>query len=104
MLNALLSRFERLVDPYPETAPHPPPRRFSGFLWACTAGLRPYLLGMTLLTAVIGGAFALIREILDGRHGPNPEAAFARHVLCSLGIRPDEALALVTQVAEKLND
>jgi AcrR family transcriptional regulator len=57
-----------------------------------------------LLTAVIGGAFALIREILDGRHGPNPEAAFARHVLCSLGIRPDEALALVTQVAEKLND
>jgi AcrR family transcriptional regulator len=52
-----------------------------------------------LLTAVIGGAFALIREILDGRHGPHAEQAFARHVLASLGVRPDEAEAVVSKAA-----
>lgn len=57
-----------------------------------------------LLTTVIGGAFALIREILDGRHGEHAEAAFARHALCSLGIRPDEALTIVTHVAKRIND
>lgn len=51
-----------------------------------------------LLTAVIGGAFALIREILDGKHGPNAHVAFARHVLASLGLPPDEA-ASVTHAA-----
>ena len=52
-----------------------------------------------LLTAVIGGAFALIREILDGRHGPNAHEAFARHVLASLGLPAKEAEAVVRAAA-----
>jgi AcrR family transcriptional regulator len=48
-----------------------------------------------LLTAVIGGAFALIREILDGRHGENAHESFARHVLAALGVPPDEAESIV---------
>jgi AcrR family transcriptional regulator len=52
-----------------------------------------------LLTAVIGGAFALIREILDGRHGAQAHEAFARHVLASLGVPPDEAEAVVKKTA-----
>ncbi|OHV05230.1 TetR/AcrR family transcriptional regulator [Mycobacterium talmoniae] len=52
-----------------------------------------------LLTAVIGGAFALIREILDGRHQPEAAEAFACYVLASLGVRPDEASAIVTRTA-----
>lgn len=83
MLNALLSRFERLVDPYPETAPRPPPRRFSGFLWACTAGLRPYLLGMTLLTAVIGAfealLFGMLGQVVDWLAGAPPADWWAQH-------------------------
>ena len=55
-----------------------------------------------LLTAVIGGAFALIREILDGRHGPQEEVAFARHVLASLGLRPEEALEVVTRAGQAI--
>jgi AcrR family transcriptional regulator len=50
-----------------------------------------------LLTAVIGGAFALIREILDGRHGPHAPEAFAQHVLMSLGLPPREAEAVVVR-------
>jgi hypothetical protein len=53
-----------------------------------------------LLTAVIGGAFALIREILDGRHGTHAHEAFARHALASLGVPPREAEAVVEKVAQ----
>lgn len=53
-----------------------------------------------LLTTVIGGAFALIREILDGRHGDHAEQAFARHVLAALGLSPTEAKTVVTRVAK----
>lgn len=54
-----------------------------------------------LLTAVIGGAFALIREILDGRHGPHAEEAFARHVLASLGVPAGEAESIVRAAASQ---
>lgn len=55
-----------------------------------------------LLTSVIGGAFALIREILDGRHEPDAAEAFACYVLTSLGVRADEAYAIVQRTSPKL--
>ncbi len=54
-------------------------------------------LGVTL-SAVIGGAFALIREVLDGRHGPHADEAFAAHVLAALGVPPADARAVVSHV------
>ena len=56
--------FEKLVQPYPEAEPTPPPKRFFPFLWACTRGLRPYLIAMTLCTAVIGAFEALLFAFL----------------------------------------
>ena len=32
----MLAYFERLVDPYPDAPPAPPPRGFFAFLWACS--------------------------------------------------------------------
>ncbi|HEY2862540.1 MAG TPA: ABC transporter ATP-binding protein [Casimicrobiaceae bacterium] len=58
--------FERLVDPYPEATPVTPPRGFFAFLWACSKGLRKYLLITTLLTAVIGAFEALLFAMLGG--------------------------------------
>lgn len=55
-----------------------------------------------VLTAVIGGAFALIREILDGRHGPDADRAFAQHVLAALGVPASEAETIVRTAAEEL--
>ena len=43
----MLRAFERLVHPYPEGAPTIPPKTFLAFLWACTLGLRRYILAMT---------------------------------------------------------
>jgi ATP-binding cassette subfamily B multidrug efflux pump len=65
----LFSVFERLVDPYPDTPPAPPPRGFFAFVWAGTAGLRRYILAMTLLTAGIGAfealLFAMLGHVVD---------------------------------------
>ncbi|HEX5806250.1 MAG TPA: ABC transporter ATP-binding protein [Macromonas sp.] len=61
--------FERRVNPYPEQPPATPPRGFLAFLWAGTEGLRPYLLGMTLCTALIGVfealLFAWLGQVVD---------------------------------------
>ncbi|MGU3650730.1 TetR/AcrR family transcriptional regulator [Mycolicibacterium sp. A43C] len=53
-----------------------------------------------LLTSVIGAALALMREILDGRHGLSAEVAFVRHVVAALGVSPAEAEV----IAEKVRD
>jgi ATP-binding cassette subfamily B multidrug efflux pump len=60
----LFSAFEKLVHPYPETPPAPAPRGFFRFLWVSTRGVRPWLLGMTLLTAAIGVFEALLFSML----------------------------------------
>jgi len=62
-------RFERLVETYPDTPPATPPRAFFAFLWQSTEGLRPYILLMTLCTAVIGAfealLFAMLGKLVD---------------------------------------
>ena len=61
--------FEKLVHPYPETQPLPPPRGFMRFIWFCTRGVRPYIAAMTLMTAIIGVfeamLFAALGRIVD---------------------------------------
>ena len=56
--------FEKLVPPYPDTPPPPLPRGFFAFLWACARGLRRYIVGMTLCTALIGVFEALLFSVL----------------------------------------
>ncbi|MBP8145319.1 MAG: ABC transporter ATP-binding protein [Inhella sp.] len=69
MFSALAARFERLVDPYPPAAPQQPPARFFAFLWRCSEGLRPHLAAVTLLTAGIAAAeailFSLVAQLVD---------------------------------------
>jgi ATP-binding cassette, subfamily B, multidrug efflux pump len=73
----VFSAFEKLVHPYPDAPPAPPPRAFFPFLWACTEGLRGYLLAMTLCTALIGAfealLFGMLGHIVDwlGRMQPS---------------------------------
>ncbi len=73
--------FEKLVKPYPEAEPEPPPKRFFAFLWACTRGLRPYLIAMTLCTAVIGAfealLFAFLGTVVDWLSATTPARLWA---------------------------
>jgi len=65
----MFSWFEKLVHPYPESQPVPPPRGFMRFIWFCTKGVRPYIAAMTLMTAIIGVfealLFAALGRIVD---------------------------------------
>ncbi|WP_210756942.1 ABC transporter ATP-binding protein [Azohydromonas sediminis] len=65
----MFRRFETLVSPYPDAPPAPPPRGFFAFMWACSEGLRPWILGMALLTAVVGAfealLFAMLGRVVD---------------------------------------
>jgi len=56
--------FEKLVDPYPDTPPATPPKGFFAFLWAGTEGVRPFIVGMTCFTAVVGAFEALLFAVL----------------------------------------
>ena len=60
----MLRAFEKLVHPYPDTVPGPPPENLLAFAWACTRGLRPYLAAMTFFTALIGVFEALLFSML----------------------------------------
>jgi ATP-binding cassette subfamily B multidrug efflux pump len=66
---SLFRWFENRVTPYPEAAPEAPPKGFFAFLWACSEGLRPFILVMTLCTAIIGAfealLFAMLGRIVD---------------------------------------
>ncbi len=76
LLNAIARRFERLVDPYPPAKPAQPPASFFAFLWRCAEGLRPHLAVVTLLTAGIAAAeallFSLMAKLVDWLSGVQP--------------------------------
>ena len=60
----MLGFFERLVDPYPDNEPPPPPKGVFPFVWACTVGVRRFVLVMTVATAIIGAFEALLFAVL----------------------------------------
>ncbi|MDI1309619.1 MAG: ABC transporter ATP-binding protein [Methylotenera sp.] len=61
--------FQNLASPFPETLITTPSKNFWTFAWACTQGLRPYLLGMTIFTGLIAAfeaaLFAMMGKIVD---------------------------------------
>ncbi|MFN3988023.1 MAG: ABC transporter ATP-binding protein [Rhodocyclaceae bacterium] len=73
--------FEKQVHPYPDETPRPPPRGFFAFLWAGTEGTRPYIAGMTLLTAAIGAfealLFAMLGKVVDWLAAVEPTRLWA---------------------------
>jgi ATP-binding cassette subfamily B multidrug efflux pump len=64
LFTPLAQRFERLVDPYPEQSPSAPPPGFFAFLWLCADGLRGHLLAVTLFTAGIAAAEAMLFSLM----------------------------------------
>ncbi|HSW34427.1 MAG TPA: ABC transporter ATP-binding protein [Steroidobacteraceae bacterium] len=82
-MTRLFRWFEKRVTPYPESAPEAPPKNFFAFLWACSEGLRPYILAMTLCTAVIGAfealLFAMLGRVVDWLAAVEPARLWTAH-------------------------
>jgi len=61
--------FQNLASPFPDALIATPSKNFWTFAWACTEGLRPYLLGMTIFTGLIAvfeaALFAMMGKIVD---------------------------------------
>ncbi|MCE9633391.1 MAG: ABC transporter ATP-binding protein/permease [Methylophilales bacterium] len=74
--------FEKLLSSFPDATPLTPPRRFWAFAWSCTQGLRGFMLGMTLLTAVIGAfealLFAMMGRVVDWLSHLSPELLWSQ--------------------------
>ena len=83
LFQQLATRFERLVDPYPEPAGTPaPPTRFFPFLWRCADGVRKHLVVVMLFTAGIAAAeallFSLMASLVDWLSGMKPAELWAK--------------------------
>ncbi|HEY9026382.1 MAG TPA: ABC transporter ATP-binding protein [Burkholderiaceae bacterium] len=78
----MLRSFERLLDPYPEGEPPPPPQGLLPFLWACSHGVRGFIVSMTLLTAAIGAfealLFAMLGHVVDWLSHVQPSQLWAQ--------------------------
>ncbi|MEJ5991932.1 ABC transporter ATP-binding protein [Ramlibacter sp. PS3R-8] len=61
--------FEKLLHPYPESEPPELPKTFLSFVWACTAGLRVYLVMLAVLSALVSGweawLFSVLGHVVD---------------------------------------
>jgi ATP-binding cassette, subfamily B, multidrug efflux pump len=86
----LFKRFEGLVHPYPEAMPAVPPARLGAFLWAHTAGIRPYLALVVLCTAAIGAfealLFSMMAHVVDLLGRTAPQALWPQHGGLLLGL------------------
>jgi ATP-binding cassette, subfamily B, multidrug efflux pump len=92
MFSTLFAKFEQLVNPFPQETIKPPPKHFWTFVWSCTAGMRPLLVGMTLLTALLGVfealLFAMMGKVVDWL-SDTPPALFwglEKHTLLILAV------------------
>ncbi len=65
-LRRLVALFEHAVDPFPDTPIQPPPRGLAAFLWSCSAGVRPWLAALVLLTAGVGAFEGWLFSALGG--------------------------------------
>ncbi|MBA3696582.1 MAG: ABC transporter ATP-binding protein [Methylotenera sp.] len=56
----MLRWFENLLNPFPVREIPSPPQSLWQFLWISTHGMRPYIIGMTIFTGLIGAFEALL--------------------------------------------
>ena len=82
LFQPLTARFERLVDPYPESPAVAPPTGFLAFLWRCADGVRPHLFAVMLFTAGIAAAeallFSLMASLVDWLAKLKPDELWSR--------------------------
>jgi len=107
-VRSLFAFFEKLVHPYPETAPTAPPKGFFAFVWSCTRGLRPYVAAMTLCTAAIGAfealLFSMLGSVVDWLSHVAPSQLWTserNHLLLLVGILLASPLLIALQTMFK---
>ncbi len=104
----MFSWFEKQVEVYPDSPPEQPPKGFFPFIWSATRGMRPFILGMTLLTACIGAfeamLFSMLGSIVDWLSRTAPDKLWTQereHLLLLGGILLASPLLIALQALFK---
>lgn len=78
----MFNLFESLIHPYPDEAPDVPPKTLLAFIYAGTRGLRPLIVVMAALTAIIGFfeamLFGFLGSMVDWLSAMRPETLWAQ--------------------------
>ena len=100
--------FQNLAKPFPESLITTPPKNFWQFVWDCTQGMRPYLLGMTIFTGLIGAfealLFAMMGKVVDWLAHIPPQMLWQRegaHLMLLAGILLFSTVFIVLQTMFK---
>jgi len=79
----MFKRFEKLLNPFPEYFLTTPPKTLLSFVWSCTKNLRWLILGMALLTALIGSfeaiLFSYMGSLVDLLNQSSAEDFWSKH-------------------------
>ena len=74
----MFKQFQQLAKPFPEALMTTPPKSFWQFAWDSTQGMRPFLLGMTIFTGLIGAfealLFAMMGKVVDWLSSISPQS------------------------------
>ena len=78
----MFNLFESLVHPYPDATPEVPPKTLLAFIYAGTRGLRPLIVVMAALTAIIGVfealLFGFLGSMVDWLSATRPEMLWSQ--------------------------
>ena len=104
----MLSWFERLVSPFPDTPPEQPPAGLFPFVWAAMKGMRGLIGLLALLTALIGAfealLFAMLGNIVDWLSSVPPERLWSQergNLLLLAGVLVASPLLIAAQALVK---
>lgn len=79
----MFQRFEKLLNPFPEYFLTTPPKTLLSFVWTCTKNLRWLILGMALLTALIGSfeaiLFSYVGSLVDLLNQSSSQDFWSKH-------------------------
>ena len=100
--------FQNLAKPFPDSLITTPPKNFWQFAWDCTEGMRPYLLGMTIFTGLIGAfealLFAMMGKVVDWLSDIPPKLLWQQegnHLLILAGVLLFSTVFIVLQTLFK---
>jgi ATP-binding cassette subfamily B multidrug efflux pump len=104
----MYSWFEKRVDPYPSTPATPPQMGLLPFMYSCTAGLRGWIIGLMIVTAMTGAfeayLFSMMGTVVDWLNTFKPHELWSQkhtHIIWMLGLIAFSPLVVMLQALIK---
>ena len=104
----MYSWFEKRVDPYPSAPATPPQMGLLPFMYSCTAGLRGWIIGLMIVTAMTGAfeayLFSMMGTVVDWLNTFKPHELWLQkqtHIIFMLGLIAFSPLVVMLQALIK---